>query len=321
MEVMLLSTGAPAPNPKRCGPSTLRCLGAVPLLLLLGLAGCAPSRSVVPVNLHVTNLQPPTDAEDLRSPEAAVRGIAAIMVRDLGLIVPERVTVYVYSGREVFEQGLIRDADIAPARAAELSDFAVGVGKRRQLLLHDEPGMGQGAEWLRLIAHELTHVTQIEIAHGEGRAEQWLAEGMAEWVAFSVLERLSLDSLNRRRAVAVAGVRAQAALQAGRLDLETLGTPRGFTMRHLREGSLPTYQLSFLMVEYLIQRDGFPRLVAYFEAVARSRDRRANFRRAFGQSVEQFEGEVTEYLEMLVHEGEAGDFEAFAPSSGAASRR
>ena len=75
-------------------------------------------------------------------------------------------------------------------------------------------------------------------------------------------------------------------------------------MRHLREGSLPTYQLSFLMTEYLIQRDGFSRLVEYFAVVARSRDRRANFRRAFGQSFEQFEGEVLEYLQMLVLEGE-----------------
>ena len=315
MQVMLLGTGAPPSHPKRRGPSTLL------LILVLAFGGCAANRSVVPVNLHVNSLQAPTDAEDLRTAEAAVRGIAAIMVRDLGLVVPEQVTVYVYSGREVFEQGLIRDADIAPARAAELSDFAVGVGKRRQLLLHDEPGMGQGPEWLRLIAHEMTHVSQIELAQGEGRAEQWLAEGMAEWVAFSVLERLRLDTLGRRRAAAVAGVRAQAALQTGRLDLETLGTPRGFTMRHLREGSLPTYQLSFLMTEYLIQRDGFPRLVEYFAAVARSRDRRANFRRAFGQSFEQFEGEVLEHLQMLVRGEEAGDFEAFAPSRGASSPR
>src|SRR2546430_13238082 len=28
------------------------------------------------------------------------------------------------------------------------------------------------------------------------------------------------------------------------LDLATLGTPRGFTVRHLREGSQPTYQRS-----------------------------------------------------------------------------
>jgi hypothetical protein len=288
---------------------------AVLLALVLVLAGCAVNRSVVLVDLPAYTLKPPTDPQSLTSPDAAVRGIAAIMVQDLGLVVPERVTVYVYSGREVFEQGLIRDADIAPARAAELSDFAVGVGKRRQLLLHDEPGMSQGAEWLRLIAHELTHVSQIELAQGEGRAEQWLAEGMAEWVAFTVLERLGLDTLNRRRAVAVAGVRSQAALQAGRLDLGTLGTPRGFTMRHLREGSLPTYQLSFLMTEYLIQRDGFPRLVAYFATAARSRERRLTFRRAFGQSLEQFEEEVLEYLQLLVNEGEPEDSETLVKSS------
>jgi hypothetical protein len=174
--------------------------------------------------------------------------------------------------------------------------------------------MGQGAEWLRLIAHELTHVSQIELARGEGRAEQWLAEGMAEWVAFAVLERLRLDSVARRRAAAVSGARAHAALQAGRLDLETLGTPRGFTMRHLREGSLPTYQLAFLMTDYLIQRDGFSRLVEYFAAVGRGRDRRANFQRAFGQSFEEFEDEVLEHLHALVDEEQGRrDPARFAP--------
>ncbi len=234
------------------------------LALVVGLSGCAVNRSVRAVDLTAHTLARPTTADSLTSPEAAVQGIAAIMVADLGLPVPERVTVYLYSGREVFEQGLIRDANIAPVRAAELSDFAVGVGKRRQLLLHDEQGMDRGREWLRLIAHELTHVVQIELAHGEGRVEQWLAEGMAEWVAFTVLERLQLDAVRRRHETAVAGVRSQAALQAGRLDLETLGTPRGFTMRHLREGSLPTYQLSFLMTEYLIHREGFPRTPRIF---------------------------------------------------------
>ncbi|MGH7335529.1 MAG: hypothetical protein ACREKS_22845, partial [Candidatus Rokuibacteriota bacterium] len=128
------------------------------LALLLALASCAVNRSVVAVDLTAHTLVRPSSAERLTSPAEAVQGIAAIMVRDLGLTVPERVTVYLYSGREVFEQGLIRDAHIAPVRAAELSDFAVGVGKRRQLLLHDEPGMDRGREWLRLIAHELTHV-------------------------------------------------------------------------------------------------------------------------------------------------------------------
>ena len=247
-----------------------------------------------------SQLVTPTDSRQLTSNEAAVRGIAAIMSTSLGLPVPEHVMVYVYTGRDVFEQGLIHDGNVSPARAAELSDFAIGVGKRRQLLLHDDASHRNGREWLRLIAHELTHVSQIELAEGEGRAEQWLAEGMAEWVAFTVLERLGLDTVKQRRNIAAAGIRNHAALVAARLDLETLGTPRGFTVRHLREGSLPTYQLAFLMADYLITRDGFGKVVEYFAAFADSYDRRENFQQAFGQSLDEFEAEVLTHLKTVV---------------------
>ncbi|HEY3064652.1 MAG TPA: hypothetical protein VGL09_02615 [Methylomirabilota bacterium] len=267
---------------------------------LLG-AGCSEGRLVVPVNMNPTALAVPIDGRHLNTHEAAVRGISALLVRDLGLPVPDEVMVYVYDSREVFERGLIHDAHIAPARAAELSDFAMGVGKRRQLLLYDATASQGGREWLRLIAHELTHVAQFELAGGEGRAEQWLAEGMAEWVAFTVLERLGLDTVNDRRAVAMRSIRRQAAFAAGRLDLDSLGTPRGFTVRHLREGSLATYRLAFLMADYLIERDGFPRMVDYFRACAQVRDRHGNFTAAFGQTLAEFEAEVTGHLTTLVN--------------------
>src|SRR2546427_702532 len=144
------------------------------------------------------------------------------------------------------------------------------------------------------------HVSQIEMAGGEGRAEQWLAEGMAEWVAFTSLEQLGLDTLANRRALATAGIRNHAALVAARLDLETLGNPRGFTVRHLKEGSLPTYQLAFLMADYLIERDGFPRVVDYFKSFERRQDRHSNFRDIFGQSLDQFEREVLAHLKTVV---------------------
>src|SRR5205814_5598086 len=207
-----------------------------------------------------------------------------------GLPLPETVTVYVYSSREIFEQGLVDDGQVSRVRAAELSDFAIGVGKRRQLLLHQEPNVGS-AEWVRLVAHELAHVSQIEMAEGEGRAEQWLAEGMAEWIAFQVLERLRLDSVVRRRLIAIDIVRAYRPLAARRLDLATLGTPRGFTVRHLRDGSQPTYQLAYLLADYLIARDGLDRVMEYFGSFARRVDRRGNFHAAFGQSLDEFEQE------------------------------
>ena len=270
------------------------------LLTVLAPAGCVTGRTVVPVNTEAATLASPSGVIDLSSHSATVRGVAAILTRDLGLPLPEQVIVYVYSSREIFEQGLVDDGRVSRVRAAELSDFAVGVGKRRQLLLHYEANVG-GPEWVRLVAHELAHVSQIELAEGEGRAEQWLAEGMAEWIAFRVLERLRLDTVVRRRLLAAETVRDHPPLLARRLDLETLGTPRGFTVRHLREGSQPTYQLAFLLADYLIGREGLARVVGYFRSFAGPGERHDNFAAAFGQSLEQFEQEALAHLGKLAN--------------------
>jgi hypothetical protein len=269
------------------------------LALALGAGGCAGGRTVVPVSMDAAVMPFPQSAYEFVTHEQAVRGIAAILIRDLRMPVPQRVTVYVYSSRRIFEEGLVQDGRVSRLRAAELSDFAAGIGKRRQLLLHHD-GAVSSADWLRLLAHELTHVSQIEMAQGEGRAEQWLAEGMAEWTAFHALERLRLDTLLRRRAAAVQAVRRHPALLSGRLDLEVLGTPGGFTNRHLRDGSQATYQLVFLLADLLIQRDGFDRVVEYFHSFRTRVDRGGNFRAAFGQSLSDFEQEAVAHLASIV---------------------
>ncbi len=267
---------------------------------LLALGGCQTARSIVPVSLAPASLASPTDPRLLTTHDAAVRGIAGMLARDFDLPVPERVTVFVYGSRRGFEQGLVHDAHLSPLRAAELSEFAVGVGRPRQLLFRDDAA-DRGREWLRLVAHELAHVCQIELAGGERGPAQWLKEGIAVWVAFSVLERLRIDSLEHRRHTARAGVRHSSALAAARLDVEGLGSPAGFIARHRRDGTVPTYQLAFLMVDYLIGRDGFPSVVAYFRAFSGSRDRGRNFRSAFGQTVASFEQEFLAQLATQQH--------------------
>jgi hypothetical protein len=262
----------------------------------LGLAGCqAGSRVVLPVALDETPLTRYPD--DFTTDEAAVRGVAGLLVHDLGLPVPPQVVVYMYGSRWGFEQGLVSDGRLSAVRAAELSEFAIGVSKRRQLLLllPDAGGPQTEADWLQLVAHELTHVAQIELANGE-RGEQWLAEGMAEWAGFRVLERLGLDSVERHRAAALERAREQTSLGLTRLDLDSLGTPRGFTLRYLRESSRSTYHLAFVMADYLVQRHGFAGLVAYYRGLAGGRDRREGFRLAFGQTLEEFEADMLVYL-------------------------
>jgi hypothetical protein len=280
----------------------VRRVSAVLCLLVLStvataLGGSSRSRVVAPLSL--ISLVVPANARALGTTEEAVRGIAAIISSRLRLAVPDHLTVHVYGGRLAFEQGLIRDGRVSPLLAAEMSDFAIGVVTRGQVLLYDRPRDRSDREWLRLIAHELTHVAQIQLAGGEGRGEQWLAEGMAEWVAYSMLEHLGLDSLGRRRMAATAGLHLHATLLESGLDLEARGTPRGFTDWHTREGGLATYQLAFLVTDYLIEQYGFDRLTAYFAAFRNSTDRRANFDRVFGETIGDFEADVLAYLRAL----------------------
>jgi hypothetical protein len=91
-------------------------------------------------------------------------------------------------------------------------------------------------------------------------------------------------------------VRMHPPVVAGRIDLATLGTSRGFTVRHLREGSQATYQLAYLLADYLITRDGVERVVDYFHFLARRVERRASFVAAFGQSIDEFEQEALAHL-------------------------
>src|SRR5215468_7787927 len=263
------------------------------------LAGGSDGRVAVPLWLDPLSLTAPTDARALRTTDEAVRGIAAIMATRFRLPVPDRVMVHVYDGRRAFEQGLMRDARVSPVQASKLSNFAIGVGARGQVLLNDRPADRTQRERLRLIAHELTHVAQIQLAGGEGRGEQWLAEGMAEWVAYSTLERLGLDSMGRRRMAATSGLHLHATRLESGLDLEARGTPRGFTDWHTREGALGTYQLAFLMTDYLIDQRGFDRMKAYFASFRNSTDRRGNFDRAFGETIRDFEADVLAYLRAL----------------------
>jgi hypothetical protein len=237
-----------------------------------------------------------TSAHAGPKPMEAVETVKTILTRDMGLPLPASVGVFIYDSREKFRQGLIDEAWVSPHGVEELASFAVGLARPGRVLLNSRAAK-ERVEWLRLVAHELTHVSQFELAGDEGRAEQWLAEGMAEHVAYQVLERLGVGTmLERHRAEASRRARNQAAFARARLDLETLGTPRGFTLRHQKEGSVETYHLAFLMVDYLIERDGFPQLIYYFGRL--SYEHRASaFRTAFGQTLEEFEAEVLLHLQ------------------------
>lgn len=221
--------------------------------------------------------------------------VVEVLTTSIGLPLPADTRVHVYTTREAFRRGLVQDAAMGEDGADELAAFAIGIARPGRALLNGRMADG-GREWVRLVAHELTHVAQFELAGGEGRAEQWLAEGMAEHVAFQVLERLGAGSLPGHRRLALTRVQQQPAFAHGRIELSTLGSPRDFTLRHQREGSVETYHLTFLLADYLIERHGFDAMVKYFGRLKRQSSEAA-FRSAFGYSIAVFESEALAHLQ------------------------
>jgi hypothetical protein len=282
---------AAARRPLGRGPGTVAWL--VPVLLL---TLCGAGRQAMPIETRA--LPAVADLAHADSPREILDGVSSTLLHELGLPLPARFHAFVYDSRAAFRDGLVNDADVSEAIADEMAGFAVGIARRERVLFNARDVRGH-VEWIRLIAHEVTHIAQFELAGGDGRGDQWLAEGMAEYAAFRVLEHAGVDSLERRRDVARQGARHQRAFVQARLDLDSLGSQRGFTLRHQREGSVETYHLAFLMTDYLVTRNGFPRLITYFRELRRL-NRTEAFERAFGQRLPAFEREVLEHLQRVL---------------------
>ncbi len=261
-------------------------------LVAVLLAGCAGRSLVLHVRLAPDSVAPARSAEPPTTYDAAIEAISAIIIGDLGLPLPAEFTVFVYPDRAAYAAGLRGVGQMPARRASEIAAYSVGLGQAGHLFLNDGAlRRGRPHAWLVVLAHELTHVAQYELSAGRrGSSEQWLREGLADWVACQVLERLGQTRLSDEREAAMRAVGEDLSrLDAVPLDLVDLGRPRGWEARHLQTGDGLTYRLAFLMTAELIRRHGLPALVGYFGMFRTSDDRFGNFRRAFGQSLQEFE--------------------------------
>src|SRR5919197_1853039 len=93
-------------------------VGVAALVSLVVLVTCGAARVVIPFTIDPATVAVPRDARALNTHEAAVRGLSAILVRDLGLPMPATFTLYVYGGGPTIGPGAAPGPRGAPARAA-----------------------------------------------------------------------------------------------------------------------------------------------------------------------------------------------------------
>jgi hypothetical protein len=229
------------------------------------------------------------------SAEVALASIARIFSADLSLP-PIVAEIALLPSRAAFEHELLAAGyDAAFARDAAARMRAVALHRR---VLVNEAAFRQSS-WpgrLGTLAHELVHILQYDLAGGKrGTSEQWLREGLAEWIALDVLARLDAFPRAAARRYLEDELAASRRERAPRLD--DMMTFRQWVALAGRTDVVPHIQ-AVLMVDLLVARHGLPAILDYFRRFATREDPPGNFLLSFRQTRDSFEHEVANRLSL-----------------------
>ena len=259
------------------------------VVVAAALAACA-SMNAWPRVMSVGDLRAQAVArgEWIEDYDTAVVSIAALMKEDLGL--PEvRADLVFHRDRDAFRVALQADGYDPEAARVTAGTLTAVSGFRRVLI--NEDGL-RDAPWpvrIALIAHELAHTLQYEWAGGtRGTSDQWLREGFAEWVEVQAITRLGFTTPARARATVQGRIR-DAGGSVVFPPLSKMVTFADWVALAQRFDQEAFYGHAWMATEFLIERHGVDKVIGYFGLFARSSDRIANFRTAFGEELPQFE--------------------------------
>lgn len=221
----------------------------------------------------------------------ALASVLEVFQSRLGLP-PLEVRLVFLPDDPTFER-LLLEIGYPPDLARDTTRTMTAIGGRRSVLLNESRMADDG--WparVGLLAHELTHVLQYELGGGvRGTSDQWLREGLADWVELQVLVEL--------RAVDAALVRADLLRRTKSADLPPLSAIATFPAWVAENRARPDvdlYAAAQVAVQLLIERDGVDASLDYFRRFAASQEREAHFEAAFGRTIDAFDAEFRQYL-------------------------
>jgi hypothetical protein len=242
-----------------------------------------------------------SDARQIADYPGAIDAIVRVLMQKYKLPVPH-YTMEISSTPEAFQIGLMTHLGMNTTLARSTARFGKAAVGNHRVLVNELAVANLGwPERIELLAHELTHTAQLELAGGRRSLtrQHWLTEGFAEWMAYAVTDSLGLDDAARVRARITADLR-RAGGRAGLPHLAQLNTIAQWIAARNKYGYGATYSLSFLVVEFLIQRHSFAAVLDYFRRFEGSMSYAGNFRLAFGESISDFEVELERHLAQLL---------------------
>jgi len=289
-----------------------------PYLCGLFLAACASAPRIVAI---------PPVPEAVRAPAygskdypEVLAAIMSFMVRDLNLPAVEG-SVIVYPSQASYETGVVAESEkdlerlrkqlgsLANQLRAEESNLAarrlavssVAVGMYKKVLVNEwRAGNYSWSEWLRILAHELTHTAERELVDGRFTvSDQWLREGFADWVGYKVVETFGAEKFAKSRDHALDLIATARAYQ-NFPSLSQLARNAEWTTWLRNRGHAATYGQALIAVDFLIEQKGLPAIVEYFKLFGKLNNRERNFMAAFGEPLSAFEEKFNKHFQTLL---------------------
>jgi hypothetical protein len=283
------------------------------------LPGCASAPQVLTIpSVTDTAIPPPYGTKDYG---AALAAIMSVMVRDLKLPPIDEGSVTLYPSQASYEAGVVaqsaenlerlrkqlgprpkqmKEAESVLA-ATTMAVGSNGVGMYKRVLINEwRVAKFPWSEWVRLLAHELTHTADRELVDGHPAAsDQWLREGFAEWVGYKVVDTFGAQGFSDSRKHALDLILTATSYQTFP-GLGQLARNSDWITWSRTLGRAATYGQAFIAVDYLIEEKGLPAVIEYFRLFKKWNNRERNFATAFGESLTVFDGRFSKHLQVLL---------------------
>jgi hypothetical protein len=276
----------------------------VRLLVVLAIiaAGCAAARADPPRAIVLEDIRerPSARAEFVDDYEGAMASIAAITEKDLGLPKLQGV-LHLVADRDAF-YAVLQESGADPATARGAADTMLAIGTHRAVYVNQ--ASFARLNWnarLALLSHEAAHVAQYALSGGRrGTSEQWLREGFADWVQAHVLEKLQVGTMTRATIVQRNGrFIAQPGMREQLPPLSKLSNFPEWVAVANGPASKLLYPYAYVATDFLIRRHSLDEAILYFRLFAKSDDRLANFRQAFGEEWSTFDAAFRNHIAQL----------------------
>lgn len=282
------------------------------------LSGCASTPLVLTVPPRADAVRPP--AYGSQDYSGALAAIVSVMERDLKLP-PVEASVTLYFSQTSYESGVVAESEkdlerlrqqlgpranqlreeelVFSARRFAVSSVAVGMYKK---VLVNEGRLAKypWAEWVKVLAHELTHTIERNLVEGRLTAsDQWLREGFAEWVGYQVADTFGAETFAKSRDRILDSI-ANAKSYQTFPSLTQLTRNAEWLTWSKTLGRAATYGQALIAVDLLVEQKGLPAVVEYFRLFGKLNNRERNFTMAFGEPISAFGGKFTKHLHMLL---------------------